>query len=157
MVTIIVAIAHNNVIGKQNGLPWYLPEDLKRFKERTTGHVVVMGRKTYDSIIARLGHPLPNRTSVVVTRQTDFAAPAGVEVVHSLNEALTRHTNDEVFIAGGGQIYAEALPLTDQLDVTHVDQAIDGDTFFPPIDPAVWKKTHEDPQAGFTWTTYERI
>src|SRR5688572_11041582 len=98
MVSMIVAQANKRVIGKSNALPWYLPADLKRFKELTTGHSVIMGRKTYESILAHLGKPLPNRTNIVITR-SDFAEP-GIEMVHSPAEALARADSDEVFVIG---------------------------------------------------------
>ena len=105
MIALIAAVANNNVIGKQNELPWYLPEDLKRFKQLTTGQVVIMGRKTYESILARLGKPLPNRTSIVITHQTGYTVAQGVEVSPSIAEALQSHNNEDRYIIGGEQIF----------------------------------------------------
>ncbi len=134
MISIIVAIARDGVIGGGNSLLWHISEDLRRFKAITSGHPVVMGRKTYES----LGRPLPNRTNVVITRREDFR-PEGVEVVHSLAEAIALFSaSEEVFIIGGGEIYAQAMPLADKLYITAVDAAYAGDTLFPDWDPGEW-------------------
>jgi dihydrofolate reductase len=132
MISLIVAAAHNNIIGKSNGLPWYLPADLRHFKEVTIGHPVIMGRKTFDSILARLGKPLPNRTNIIVTRDHGFVAE-GVIVVHSLEEAYKHAKDQEVFVIGGAQIYEQALPVADRIYLTEVDADINGDTYFPII------------------------
>ncbi|MBI4050093.1 MAG: dihydrofolate reductase [Candidatus Doudnabacteria bacterium] len=156
MIILVAAVAKNNVIGKENDLPWYLPEDLKRFKRLTTGKTVLMGRKTYDSIIRRLGKPLPNRKNVVVTRDANFKAPEGVEIYHSLDAALAKYGNEHLFVIGGGEIYRQTIDRADKLEITHVDQQIDGDAFFPEIDEKKWKKTEEEPHEGYTFVTYER-
>lgn len=135
--SIIVAVARNGVIGDRNQLLWHISEDLRRFKAITSGHTVVMGRKTFES----LGRPLPNRRNIVVSRQTDLAIP-GCEVARSLGEAVAIARNeDEVFIIGGGQIYEQALPLASRIYLTVVDADYEGDTHFPVIDPAVWRET----------------
>ncbi len=139
--SLIVAIAKNHVIGKDNQLIWHLPADLKYFKRVTLGHTIIMGRKTYDS----MGKPLPNRTNVVITRQQDFH-PDGVIVKSSLEEALKGLQLDEVFIIGGGEIFKHALPLMDKLYVTEIDHDFDGDVFFPPINLDVWKLEEAHPQ-----------
>jgi dihydrofolate reductase len=139
---IYVAIAENGVIGRDNGLPWKLSTDLKRFKATTMGKPIIMGRKTWQSI----GRPLPGRLNIVVTRDPDFRAE-GAEIVRSLDEGLKLAAvrgrcmtgADEVCVVGGGEIYRQALPLADRLYVTHVLASPDGDTRFPPIDPEVWK------------------
>ena len=139
LISIIVAVAKNGVIGKDNQLLWRLPDDLKRFKQLTLGHPMIMGRKTFESI----GKPLPGRTSIVITNQKDFSVE-GIIVAHSLDEALNiaRGLEEkEAFIIGGGEIYKQALPLTDHLYVTEVDLVIDGDTFFEIANPAAWKET----------------
>lgn len=134
MISIIVAVAANGVIGDRNSLLWHISEDLKHFKALTTGHPVVMGRKTFES----LGRPLPNRTNVVITRQR-IAIP-GCRVVHSLAEALALFASDEeVFVIGGAQIYAEALPLAGRLYLTRVERAYEGDTRFPEWNPSEWR------------------
>jgi dihydrofolate reductase len=143
-VGIHVAIAENGVIGRAGGLPWRLSTDMKRFKADTMGNPVVMGRKTFESI----GKPLPGRLNIVVTRQRDWHAE-GVETATSLEEAIRLGRGRaadmpdarEICIIGGGEIYGDALPLTDALHVTHVLAAVDGDTFFPEIDPAIWEET----------------
>ena len=134
MVSIIVAVAENGVIGDKNTLLWHISEDLKHFKAVTTGHPVIMGRKTYES----LGRPLPNRTNVVITRQ-QVEIP-GCRVVHSLGEAVALFPgDDEVFVIGGAQIYAQALPLADRFYLTRVFRAYEGDTHFPEWDEAQWR------------------
>jgi dihydrofolate reductase len=142
-VVIHVAVAENGVIGVDGDLPWKLSTDLKRFKEGTMGRPIVMGRKTYDSI----GRPLPGRLNIVVTRDRAWRAE-GVEVVGSLQDAIVLGTArgrcmagvNEIAIIGGGQIYAQAVPLADKLHVTHVLAKLDGDTVFPVIDPNVWRQ-----------------
>jgi len=141
MLSIIVATAENNAIGKGNKIPWHLPKDLKRFSTLTKGGTVIMGRTTYGSIIGYLGKPLPERTNIVITRNKEFKAP-GCIVVHSLEEALAHtETKTEAFIIGGGAIYTEALPFTDRIYRTLVHTTIDADTFFPAINEAEWKVT----------------
>jgi dihydrofolate reductase len=140
-IAIYVAIAENGVIGRDNGLPWRLSTDLKRFKATTMGKPIIMGRKTWESI----GRPLPGRASIVVTRDANFRAE-GADVVTSLEDGITLAAvrgrcmpgADEACVIGGGEIYRQALALADRLYVTHVLADIDGDTHFPPIDPAVW-------------------
>jgi dihydrofolate reductase len=149
--SIIVAVAENGVIGRDNAMPWHIPDDLKYFKRITSGKVVVMGRKTFQSI----GTPLPNRVNVVLTRDPDWAAP-GVTVVHSLPQALeTAHNQrsensdstqaDEVMIIGGADIFALALPLADRLYLTRVKGAPPGDTYFPPFDIGDWSEVSSTP------------
>lgn len=134
MISIIVAVAENGVIGGNNSLLWHISEDLKHFKTLTTGHPVVMGRKTFES----LGRPLPNRTNVVITRQT--VEIPGCGVVHSLEEAVALFpAEEEVFVIGGAQIYTEALPLADRFYLTRVFHAYEGDTLFPVWDEAEWR------------------
>jgi dihydrofolate reductase len=146
-VTLIVAMAKNRAIGKDNTLPWHIPEDLKRFKALTMGHPIVMGRKTFDSI----GRPLPGRRNIVISRNRSLAIP-GVEVTGSLDEALAACSAEpEVFVIGGEQIYAQALGRADRIEMTEVGQAVDGDAFFPPIDEAAWvesSSTTPAPPAG---------
>jgi len=134
MISIIVAVAENNVIGKDNDLIWHLPKDMKHFKETTTGHFIIMGRKTFESN----GRPLPNRTNVIVTRDKDFKAE-GCVVVYSLEEALKLAKDDpEAFIIGGGVIYKIALSLADRIYLTKIHQSFEGDTYFPELDMNEW-------------------
>jgi dihydrofolate reductase len=159
MTAIIVAVAQNNVIGDKNTLLWHISEDLKHFKTVTTGHPVVMGRKTFES----LGRPLPNRRNIVITRQQ--IAIEGVEIAHSIEEALQLFRPDEqVFIIGGAQIYEQALPLCDTFYLTRVLHDYQGDTHFPAWDEEQWRLTwqelHEcgkDYPHPFTFERYERI
>ncbi|MCD7970766.1 MAG: dihydrofolate reductase [Alistipes sp.] len=135
MISIIVAVAQNGVIGGENKLLWHIFEDLRRFKSITSGHPVVMGRKTFES----LGRPLPNRTNIVITRNPDYRAD-GCTVVSSLDQAVALFPQDtEVFIIGGGEIYRQALSIADRLYITQVCHDYAGDTTFPPVDPAVWE------------------
>ena len=138
-VVLVAAVAKGGVIGVNNTLPWHLPEDLKRFKEITTGKTVAMGRKTFDSILARLGKPLPNRHSVVITRQVSGTVPDTVTVVHSVADLLQLDT-DCVVVIGGADIYAQTIELADSLDITEVDLEVQGAAYFPAISEAVWQR-----------------
>lgn len=138
--SLIVATANNRVIGRDNKMPWHLPNDLKYFKRVTVGKTVIMGRKTYDSI----GRPLPDRSNIVVTRQMDWQ-PDGVIVVHSLAEGIDHaesllRGDEEVIVMGGAQIYRAALPQAQRLYLTEIHADFDGDTFFPEISRDEWKE-----------------
>lgn len=158
MISLIVAVAQNGVIGDRNALLWHIAEDLRNFKRITSGHPVVMGRKTYES----LGRPLPNRTNVVITRQA-LELP-GCTVVHSLEEALRLFpAEEECFVIGGAQIYAQALPLADRFYLTRVEHPYEGDTRFPDWDPDQWRLIASeafpcgaDYPHPFRFETYER-
>ncbi|MDY6801499.1 MAG: dihydrofolate reductase [Bacteroidota bacterium] len=137
MLSIIVAVAENNVIGKDNDLIWHLPRDLKHFKETTSGHYIIMGRKTFESN----GRPLPNRTNVIITRDKNYTVE-GCVVVHSLEEAIKEAQSDsEAFIIGGGKIYELALPLVDRIYLTKIHHSFEGDTYFPEINMDEWEIT----------------
>ncbi|MBO5875411.1 MAG: dihydrofolate reductase [Alistipes sp.] len=139
MVSVIVAVAENGVIGDKNSLLWHISEDLRNFKRVTSGHPVIMGRKTFES----LGRPLPNRKNVVITRQ-DITIE-GCEVVHSLDEALGLFSaEEEVFVIGGAQIYREAMPLADRFYLTRVHHSYQGDTSFPEWSEADWILTESE-------------
>jgi dihydrofolate reductase len=156
--TIVVATDSNNGIGINNTLPWHLPEDLAHFKRTTSGHPIIMGRKTFDSI----GRPLPNRRNIVITRNPDWQH-AGVETVTSFEAAKALVGDAQAFIIGGAQIYADTLAGTDRIIVTKIDKAYDCDAFFPAIDPAQWKEVareaHHSETNGldFAYITYDRI
>lgn len=154
MISIVVAIANNNVIGKRNALPWYLPEDLKRFKELTIGHTVLMGRKTFESIMDKLGKPLPERKNVVITRDPNYSVPNGVLVYHSVQDAFAALSEDDIFVIGGGEMYSQTIDNADTLFITHIDKDYDGDVFFPDIDPHIWKKIEEESHTDFSFTKY---
>jgi dihydrofolate reductase len=137
--SIIVATAEQGVIGKDNQLIWHLPEDLKMFRRLTTGHVIIMGRKTFESI----GKPLPNRTSIIISRNTDYQVE-GCIVVGSLEEAIEKAKeieSEEAFIIGGAQIYALALDMADTVYLTQVHHNFEGDVFFPVLDTNIWTET----------------
>lgn len=150
-IILIAAVGSNGVIGRDNDLPFRIREDLQRFKRLTLGHTLVMGRKTYDSI----GRPLPGRRTVVVTRQPDWSAD-GVEVTHSLDDALKLAEGNDLYVAGGGEIYRQALPHADRLELTEVDQAPEGDVVFPAFDRADWTETAREVHDGYTFVTLDR-
>ncbi len=137
MIAIVVAMAEGGVIGSRNDLPWYLPADLRHFKELTIGHTVVMGRTTFESILARLGRPLPGRRNVVLTRDRSFRHE-DVDVLHTVDEIV--RLNQDVYVIGGAQVYGATIDAADRLYVTHVHASIQGDAYFPPIDSAVWRE-----------------
>ncbi|MFI3287275.1 MAG: dihydrofolate reductase [Rikenellaceae bacterium] len=151
MINIIVAVAENNVIGCHNKLIWHISEDLKRFKSLTTGHPIIMGRKTYESI----GRPLPGRLNVVITRSRDLVIE-GVSIVGSLQEAVELTKESEPFVIGGGEIYAQSLPLAGRLYITRVHQSPQGDTYFPELDLSEWRETLREEREGYTFIDYER-
>lgn len=150
---LIVAMADNRVIGRAGGLPWRLPADLKRFKALTTGHAIIMGRATHESI----GKALAGRRNIVVTRAPGATFP-GCEVAASLDDALAlaRTTDERPFVIGGAQLYAAALPQVTHLFITHVDGEVDGDTHFPAVDWAQWQEIRREAHPGFRFVDYER-
>jgi dihydrofolate reductase len=154
-VTLVAAVARNGVIGADGGIPWHLPDDQRRFKELTVGHVLVMGRLTYESI----GRPLPGRTTVVVTRTAGWSADDdGVLVAPGVAEALAlaATVDDEVFVVGGSRVYEEALPLADRLELTWVDAEPEGDARFPAVDWDAWREVAREEHEGWAAVTYER-
>ena len=141
-IVIIAAVAKNRVIGKDNRLLWNIPEDMAHFKALTTGQTVIMGRKTWDSLPERF-RPLPNRRNIVISRQADYPAP-GAEVATSLEIALNlASTAERVFIIGGEQIYRQAMPIADRLEITEVDLEPEGDAWFPEVMPDCWNAEKE--------------
>jgi dihydrofolate reductase len=162
IISAIVATAHNQVIGKDNSLPWYLPADLKYFKKTTLGHHILMGRKNYESI----GRPLPKRTNIIITRNPYYIS-SGCLTAHSIEDALQiayENGEDEVFIIGGGEIYQASMPYLERIYLTEVDVDIEGDVFFPEIDSTQWKEISSDPHlAGgknpmnYCFKVFERI
>lgn len=155
MISLIVAASENNCIGTNGQIPWHIGEDMKRFKALTTGNVVVMGRKTWESLPEKF-RPLPDRVNVVLTRRPDYAVPIGVRMFDDLTDALAAHKNDEVFIIGGADVYRQALPLADQLHLTRVHEQVDGDAFFPEWNAFDWIETGREDHEGFSFLTYER-
>ena len=152
-----VAVSENLVIGKGNNLPWDLPEDLKHFKELTLGKTVLMGRKTYESIVARLGKPLPARKNVVISRQENYQVPEGVLVFKSLEDAFQELSSIDIYVIGGAEIFKLALPFAKMLEITFVNGNYDGDAFFPTIEWNKWKKIKDEPHEKFTFATYQKI
>ena len=162
MISLLVAAANNNAIGKNNDLLWHLPKDMKFFKNTTWGMVIIMGRKTYESV----DKPLPGRTNIVITRQKDWKRE-GVWIADNLADAIdqAKTTNcKEIFIIGGGEIYKESMPLADKIYMTRVDASFeDADTYFPEIDKSEWTLTSEQKeradekhQYNFSFETWER-
>ena len=140
MITIIAAVAQNNAIGKNNDLLWHLPKDFKRFKEVTSGHYIIMGRKTFESF----PKPLPNRTHVVISRQKNYN-PENCIVAESLEDAINKcPKNENIFIIGGGEIYKQAINISDKLDITKVHHQFEAEVFFPEINLDVWELISED-------------
>lgn len=156
-VSLIVAVANHHVIGVNNTLPWHLPEDLKRFRALTTGHHIIMGRKTYES----LGRLLPGRTTVIVTRNKAYQVE-GALIASSLEEAITLCRDDnEAFVIGGAELYKDALKLADKLYLTEIDLQVEGDAFFPEFQKAEWKETSREAYTSaqglpFSYITYNR-
>jgi dihydrofolate reductase len=140
-ITLVAAIASNNVIGKENSLPWNIPEDLKRFKQMTSGHTILMGRKTFDSI----GRPLPNRQNIVMTKDENFEKE-GIKVINDFDEALEliKKSNEDVFIIGGSKIYELFEPVANSLAITRILKDFEGDAFFPDINWDLWQIEKEE-------------
>ncbi len=156
--SIIVAVSENNVIGKTGEIPWYLPADLKHFAKTTQGHSVIMGRKTYDSILQKLGKPLPKRKNIIITRQKDLSLP-DCTVVATLEEAVQASSDGEIFVIGGAEIYKLAFPFTNKLYLTRVHTKVNGDVFFPEFKKDEWKEmsseAHQaDEKNKFEYTFY---
>jgi dihydrofolate reductase len=158
MLTLIAAAAENNALGKDNELLWHLPDDFKHFKDLTSHHFIIMGRKTFESF----PKPLPNRTHIIITRQEEYDAPASCIVVNSLEKALDLVTEqEESFIIGGGEIYHLALPFADKIELTRVHATVEADAFFPAFDEKEWEVVREEfhdkdtrHQYPFTFLTY---
>lgn len=159
MITLIAAIGQNNELGKNNQLIWHLPADLKHFKKLTTGHFIIMGRKTFESI----GKPLPNRTTVIITRDKDYKVE-GCLTANSLDNALDLAKKEATpYIIGGAQIYNQALKIADKLEITHVHQSFEADVFFPKIDLTIWNETKrefhqtdEKNEFDYSFVSYQR-
>jgi len=152
-VFLVAAVADNGVIGVEEQLPWHLPDDLRHFREVTKGKTVVMGRRTFESI----GHPLPYRTNIVVTRQEDWAHE-NVFVAHSVEEAITlaRGIGEDVMVIGGGEVYREAMRLADGQIITEVHHSPEGDTHYPDFDRDEWTEVRREPHEGFDFVWWDR-
>ena len=157
---LIAATSQNNALGKDNKIIWHLPDDFKRFKELTSGHHIIMGRKTFESF----PKPLPNRTHIVITRQQNYA-PEGCIVVNSIEDAFEIcPKNEDVFLIGGAEIYKLGLPYTDKIELTFINETFEADAFFPEIDFSEWKLTNEEFHAkdekhayDFSFQTYMKL
>lgn len=157
-VVLIAAVAENGVIGADGGMPWHYPTDLEHFKETTTGHPVVMGRRTYESVVAAIDGPLPDRTTVVLSSR-DLTLPAGAVGADSVESAVDRAEStgsDRLFVAGGATVYEQFLPLADRLVLTEIPESPEGDTTFPAIDPETWRETSRERRGDLAFVTYER-
>ena len=150
-ITVLAAVSANLAIGRDGNMPWHLPEDLAHFKATTMGHVMVMGRKTYESI----GRALPGRRTIVITHQQGWHAPS-VEVAHSLPEALALAGPADVFVVGGSDVYRQAMPFADQMLLTEIDQSPEGDAFFPTFSADDWRQSAREAHDSFAFVTYER-
>ncbi len=155
MINLIVAISKNNIIGKNNSLPWYYPEDLKYFKKITTGKTVVMGRKTFESIINRNNKPLPNRVNVVLTRDSGYKFDGAI-IINDLNKFLDNNKDEDIFIIGGKQIFDESMHYVDRFYITHIDKDYDGDTSLS-IDYSKLNLVSKISEGDLTFAVYERL
>ncbi|PIT87495.1 MAG: hypothetical protein COU31_02685 [Candidatus Magasanikbacteria bacterium CG10_big_fil_rev_8_21_14_0_10_40_10] len=154
---LIAALAQNNCIGQNNQLPWHLPEDLKHFKELTANQTVLMGRKTFESILNYLGKPLPGRRNLVITGDTNYQAPQGTKIYQDIQSAIKKNSDQDIFVIGGASIYKQTINLADKLFITRVNQVVNGDAFFPDIDPTVWHEQERENHNKFSFITYEKI
>lgn len=157
MISLIVAIDVDNLIGNGNELPWYYPDDLKYFKSVTKGKTVLMGENTFHSIVNRIGKPLPNRKNIVATLNLEFKYP-GVEVIHDLQSFMNQTFDEEIFIIGGLQIYKLALPYADRLYITHILKKYDGNVYFPKINYSDYKMISKDDSVDeLSFCIYEKV
>ncbi len=157
----IVAAAENNVIGKDNTMPWHIPEDFQYFKKKTLGKPCIMGRKTFESIFDMLGKALPNRPSIVISRsgfkhEQAISATTIPNAIQKAKELADKKSNDEIMIIGGATIYEQALSETDRIYLTRVHKAYDGDAFFPELNKEIWREVSCDKRDGFSFLIFER-
>lgn len=155
-ISLIAAVSRNGCIGKDGRIPWNIPGEQALFKQLTLHKMVLMGRKTWESIPERF-RPLSERKNVVITRQEDYPLPSGVEHFSDIESALQAHVLEDVCVIGGAEIYHRTIDQADTLKLSRIDQEVEGDTFFPVIDPNQWKIVEEVPYAGFSLITYRRI
>jgi len=160
MIILIAALSTNNALGKNNQLLWHLPDDFKHFKTLTSGHFIVMGRKTFETF----PKPLPNRTHIIITRNKKYKAPEGCFIAENIAQALELcPKNEDIYIIGGGEIYNQSIQIADKLELTFVNETFEADTFFPEIDPKLWQivaeKHHPKDEkhiVDFTFKTFIR-
>lgn len=153
--SLIAAVSSNGCIGKDGGIPWNIPGEQLLFKELTLYKTVLMGRKTWESIPEQF-RPLRNRLNIVITRQADYPLPPEVERFSDLSSALSAHASEDICVIGGAEIYRATIDLADTLYLSHIDQIVEGDTFFPTIDPAQWQCVEQKAYPGFLLVTYQR-
>lgn len=156
--TLIAAVSENNVIGNKGKLPWYFPEDMKRFKRLTSGSPVIMGRKTYDSIIERIGRPLPNRWNIIISKNPNLNNLGVTGIVPSIEQAieLAMEKKCEAYVIGGEQIYNQTIELANKLEITHVRGNYEGDAFFPEIKTQLWVESKREDFDKYSFVTYLR-
>ncbi len=156
MYSLIAAVADNNCIGINNKIPWDIPEDFKYFKKMTMGKTCLMGQATFESILGYLGKPLPGRKTVVLSRDPEFTAPEGVPVYDDLDRVWEELKDEDVFVCGGASIYRQTVDRVDTLYITQVHMSPEGDTFFPDINPEIWKEVSREDHEGYSFVTYKR-
>jgi dihydrofolate reductase len=161
-IVLIAAVANNGIIGRDGEMPWHYGEDLRFFKQTTTGHPVIVGRKTYEAVVAALGEPFPERTTVVLSSQS-LDLPAGAVLANSVEEAIEAAAADAedrgvdtAYVAGGGRVYEQFLPYADRLILTELHESYEGDTEFPEWKESAWEETDRESRAAFDFVTYER-
>lgn len=152
---LVAAVSTNNCIGKDGQLPWHIPEDMKRFKELTMGKTVLMGRKTWESLPVKF-RPLPQRKNIIITRQEGYIVPDGVWIYSSIDAALKAHGQEDIMVIGGAEIYRQTINRADTLHITHVHQSVDGDAFFPTIDPTIWREVEKENHGEFSFVKYAK-
>ena len=156
---LIAALSKNNVIGKDGKIPWHYSEDLKRFKKLTLGHAVLMGRKTYESIIASKGSPLEGRINLVLSSNKDYKVPDNVAIINEIVDALmmcNERRINKLYVIGGERVYRDTLPLAERLELTEVHKDFEGDAFFPKYNRDDWKEVQRDDRTEYSFVTYER-
>ena len=156
LLTLIAAVSENNVIGNRGTIPWHIPEDLQRFRDLTSGHPVIQGRKTYESIVKKLGHPLPGRKNIVLSK--NLASREGILVARTVEEALRFAVAErkDAYAIGGEEVYRTFLPLADRMELTRVHKRVEGDSFFPEIDFNSWEKINEVKRRSYSFLKYEK-
>lgn len=154
MIAIVAAVAKNGCLGIDNHLPWDWPEDKKFFRELTAEKNILMGRKTFESILQLLKSPLPNRNNIMLTRNIYYPSMAGVKIFHRLDQVMKKYQNEDLYIIGGGEIYAQTINLADKMYLTQINQEYDGDTFFPMIDNQLWQEIKKENHTGFSLGEY---
>lgn len=157
MIAHIAAISQNNCIGKDGDLPWHIPEDMERFKEKTQGSVVLMGRKTWESIPEKF-RPLPERKNLILTTKQDYSVPEGVDTYDNIPQALSDYKEEDIFVIGGESVYEATMDRADKLLITHVEQEVSGcDAYYPKIREDKWQEVEREDHNEFSFVTYERV